>query len=77
MTPSELKAEYYKHHSDGHFFDRKTMKFFSDSMKNFGVRDYGEYWELYRKRPVKYGLRIAHYFHKTTFDETTCPEVTK
>ena len=77
MTPSELKAEYYKHNPDGHYFDRKTMKFFGDTMKNYGVKSHGEYWELYRKRPVKYGLKLTHYFHKATFNETTCPEVTK
>lgn len=38
MTPSELKYQYEKHTGDPHFFSRATMKFFGDTMKNFGVR---------------------------------------
>ena len=37
MTPADLK-----HHvssgSDSHFFDRSSMKFFGDTMRNYGVR---------------------------------------
>ena len=73
MTPSELKQKYLEHNPGGFFFERATMKFFGDSMKNYGVRDYGEYWELRRKRPVKYGLTLSHYFHKSTFEHSTCP----
>lgn len=38
MTPSELKLEYQAANPTGHFFDRKTLKFFGDSMRNYGVR---------------------------------------
>jgi hypothetical protein len=48
------------------------MKFFGDTMKNYGVRstiiDNVPYWELYRKRPVKYGLQKSHYFRKDNFE---------
>jgi len=67
MTPSELKYQHETTHPDSHFFDRKIMKFFGDTMKNYGVRSCGECWELYRKRPVKSGLRGSAYFNKATF----------
>jgi hypothetical protein len=70
MTASELKYLYERNNPGGHFFDRDTMRFFGDTIRNFGVRDGGtvdtltteginkgvEVWELYRKRPVKCGL---------------------
>lgn len=71
MTPSQLKAKVLAHHPDSHFFDTKTMKFFGDTMKNFGVRSKGDYWELHRKRPVKHHLKDSHYFHKETFNQFT------
>lgn len=40
MTPSELKANVEIRGS--YFFTRKSMKFFGDTMKNYGVRDGGE-----------------------------------
>lgn len=83
MNASELK---YKVQSTGsHFFDYKSMRFFGDTMSNFGVReteiktnwdkdgnwtDDGvtvKVWELYRRRPVKYGLQSSHYFDMVTF----------
>ena len=39
MTPSELKANILAHDPDSHYFDRKTMQFFGDTMKNYGVRE--------------------------------------
>lgn len=71
MTPSELKHQYESKHPDGHFFDRKTLKFFGDTMKNYGCRDAGSHWELYRKRPVKHGVNGSHYFDKVTLESTT------
>jgi len=80
MTASELKALYCRHCPGGHFFDRKTMKFFGDTMANFAVRDVGrvksgygkgakkvEAVVLYRKRPNRGGLHgdVAH-FRKDT-----------
>ena len=69
-TSAELKQLYERNYPNGRFFDRKTMRFFGDTMSNFGVRDGGkvkalsdscdieevEVWELYRRRPVKSGL---------------------
>ena len=86
MTLSELKYHVESSGHDSHFFTRKTMSFFGDTMKNYGVcsetiRCYydseGAYiggegvdvevWELYRKRPVKHGLKESAYFDKQTF----------
>jgi len=71
MTPSELKYETRK--TSPYFFTRKTMKFFGDSMKNYGVRkveiDGKKLWELWRKKPVKCGLQNSHYFDRKTFEE--------
>lgn len=70
MTPSQLKLLYQTHNPNGHFFDRKTLKFFGDTMKNYGVCDGPDNtWELYRKRPVKHGVRKSAYFDKVTFKE--------
>lgn len=38
MSPSELKYRIENTGEDNYFFDRKTMKFFGDTMKNYGVR---------------------------------------
>ena len=38
MTPSQLKYEVEVAGHERHFFDRKTMKFFGDTMSNYGVR---------------------------------------
>jgi hypothetical protein len=79
MTASRLKYLYEKNNPGGHFFDRKIMRFFGDTMCNFGVLDGGkvktftgnsieevEVWELYRKRPVKCGLHgHCSYFSKS------------
>ena len=74
MTASELK---YKVEDTGsYFFTRNSMKFFGDTMRNYGVRkatieknsEAVEVWELYRRRPVKHGLQTSAYFDKVTFD---------
>ena len=86
MTPSELKYHIESSGHESYFFTRKTMSFFGDTIKNYGVRSeiircyYDsegvyigtegvdvEVWELYRKRPVKHGLKESAYFDKTTF----------
>jgi hypothetical protein len=36
MTPSDLK--YHVESTGSHFFDRRSMRFFGDTMANFGVR---------------------------------------
>lgn len=77
MNASALKANVEFMGHDSHFFTRPTMRFFGDTMRNYGVRDAGavktnsgdicEVWELYRKRPVKHGLCDSAYFCKSTF----------
>ncbi len=67
MTPSELKRKVELSGQEPYFFTRKTMQFFGDTMKNYSVRDVGNYWELYRKHSVKHGLQNSAYFDKTTF----------
>lgn len=74
-TPSDLKAFYEEECKagniiGGHFFKRETMRFFGDTMKNYGLRSYDEStWELYRKRPVKHGLKSSAFFDKDTFNQ--------
>lgn len=77
MTASELKANVEQTESDSFFFTRDTMKFFGDTMRNYGVcsnvvsthtQSNIAVWELYRKKPVKHGLQESAYFNKTTFD---------
>ena len=80
MTPSELKYNVNEFNPDSHYFNRKSMKFFGDTMANYGVKStnvkvistghgviVAECWELYRKRPVKNGLQLSVYFDKITF----------
>ena len=67
MTPSELKYNVETRGTETFFFTRKTMKFFGDTMRNYGVRDAGHCWELYRKHPVAHGLNSSAYFNKETF----------
>ena len=73
ITASELKYRYENNMENPgrHFFTRKTMNFFGDTMANFGV--YQELDEkvngesvplycLYRKSPAKCGIGEPHYF---------------
>ena len=56
-TPFDIKRYHLKHYPDSYFFEPKTMKFFGDTMKNFGIfTDDEGYKYLYRKKPVKHGL---------------------
>jgi hypothetical protein len=73
MTASDLK--YATRETEPYFFTHKTMKFFGDTMRNYGVRSatintYGEEgvecWELYRRHAVKHGLCSSAYFRKDT-----------
>lgn len=76
MTPSDLKYHVELAGHEPHFFTRATMRFFGDTMHNYGVRartittnmnETRAVWELYRKRPVKHGLRSSAYFDAETF----------
>lgn len=71
MTPADLK--YHVEQTGSHFFERSSMRFFGDTMANYGVRSKpvtvetwdGERfacWELYRKKPVDHGLTDSAYF---------------
>jgi len=76
MTASELKYKVEQSGEEPYFFTPKTMRFFGDTMRNYGVRSavittftqkHIEVWELYRKRPVRHGLSDSAYFRKDTF----------
>ena len=75
MTPSQLKYEVEAAGHERHFFDRKTMKFFGDTMRNYGVRktenDGVTVWELYRKMPVKHGLQSSAFFRTSDFQQVS------
>ena len=75
MTTSELKAQVEA--TGSHFFERSSMKFFGDTMRNYGIRsatvetyngEKVEVWELYRRKAVKCGLKTSAYFDKQTFE---------
>jgi hypothetical protein len=77
MTPAELKQKHIEA-TGSNFFDRKSLAFFGDTMRNYGVRstpclvytpsgDVVKCWELYRKKPVKHGLCSSAYFDVATF----------
>jgi hypothetical protein len=72
MRPCELKRNAERSDLGKLFFVRETMKFFGDTMANYGVRDAGDSWELHRKRPVRNGLRSSHFFNKLTFELIYC-----
>jgi hypothetical protein len=83
MTASGLKRLYERNSPGGRFFDRRTMRFFGDTMRNYGVRDGGKIktltrngveevavWQLYRKRPVKSNAHgHCRYFSKENGQE--------
>ncbi len=78
MNASELKKHVEQARHDSYFFKKETMKFFGDTMRNYGVRKavidtYGDknvpVWELYRKHPVKNGLDKSAYFRQETFEQ--------
>ena len=71
MTPSELKYHIEQSNQEPHFFTYATMRFFGDTMANFGCRQATRagvpVWELYRKRPVRHGLQGSFYFDQSSF----------
>lgn len=66
FTKADLK--YYVTETGSHFFDRLSMRFSGDTMANYGLRDCGDCWELYRRKPVKGGLIKSAYFDKETYE---------
>ena len=78
MTASELKAKVEARGTASYFFTRETLRFFGDTMSNYGVRETVidtwsennvEVYELYRRRPVKHGLWSSAYFRKDTLEQ--------
>ena len=77
MNVSELKYQVESHGQEPYFFTRDTMKFFGDTMKNYGVYksiittnnvESLSVYALYRKKPVKHGLDSITYFNAETFE---------
>jgi hypothetical protein len=83
MNASQLKAEIESTGQNPHFFDRKTMKFFGDTLANFAVTgpvkiyDWsGELvmcWNLYRKRATKSVAGSGYHFCVSTFRRVSGP----
>ena len=82
MKPTIKTASDLKHHvqSAGHesfFFDRGNMRFFGDTMRNYGIRqpreittntgETAQAFELFRRRPVRHGLKESAFFCASTF----------
>ena len=69
-TSSDLKFWHERNHPETYFFNRKTMKLFGDTMRNFGVRkiNNGDLYELYRRQPVNGRLQTSHYFDAETVE---------
>ena len=70
-TVYDLKYAYLEKHPDGHFFDRRTMKFFGDTMKNFGIVNQKNNIILYRKNPVNGGRMGGFSFDRDTMNYKT------
>ena len=75
-TASDLRR--FVEETESHFFDRESMRFFGDTMRNYGIRQPQPVtlydgstvlaYELYRRRPVKHGLKGSAWFNSTTFE---------
>lgn len=77
-TASDLKYHVETAGNCPHFFTRQSMRFFGDTMANYGVRQPQEVltasgelvraYELTRRRPVKHGLHSSTWFCAKTFN---------
>lgn len=81
MSPADLKYEHESRHPNSHFFDRKTMQFFGDTMRNYGISKTVlqtadaatglivpvAVWELFRRKPVKAGVQSSAFFARDDF----------
>tara|TARA_R110000803_G_scaffold45450_1_gene95800 strand:- start:343 stop:564 length:222 start_codon:yes stop_codon:yes gene_type:complete len=67
MNSSQLKYQYELNNENGYFFTPKTMRFFGDTMKNYGVITHNNMFELWRKKPVNGGLTKSAFFSKKSF----------
>jgi hypothetical protein len=78
-TPSDLKFAVERSSTDSFFFTRSSMKFFGDTMQNYGLRQPAVIvttlgkthaaYELYRKHPVKHGNQQSAWFDSVTFNQ--------
>lgn len=75
-TASDLKYYVEQSGNEPHFFTRSSMRFFVDTMRNYGVRkttvitlqnEAIDCWELYRRHAVKHNLTASSYFNCRTF----------
>ena len=76
-TASDLKHYVNKADHEPFFFDRGTMRFFGDTMRNYGIRQPCEIethggeriraFELFRRRSVRHGLKDSAFFCAETF----------
>jgi hypothetical protein len=83
MNAYELKEKIESTGQNPHFFDRKTMKFFGDTMANFAVTgpvkiydwsgDPVMCWNLYRKRATKSSAGSGYHFCVSTFRRVAGP----
>jgi len=75
ITVSELK--YQVSETGSHYFERSSMKFFGDTMKNYGIRKHNDLtaYELTRKQPVKHGLSNSQFFDAITFEKLSNTEI--
>ena len=64
MNASKLKALHLLHSPESQFFARETMRFFGDTMQNFGVKkqESGGDWVLYRKRQTAAPADVVYLF---------------
>lgn len=67
MTPSQLKYNHELLNPNSFYFSRDSMRFFGDTMRNYGVKTHALCYELYRKQPVKHGLNNSAFFDKESF----------
>jgi hypothetical protein len=76
-TAYDLKAFVEAAGHESHFFTRSTMKFFGDTMRNYGMRgpvtvvtpsgESVQCYELYRRHPVKCGVKDSAYFDANSY----------
>jgi hypothetical protein len=80
MTPARLKYEVENRGTSSHFFTRSTMRYFGDTMANYGVKTApvkvcrydgttADCWELFRRKAVQpSGLSSSAFFEINTFE---------
>ena len=80
MTPTELIRNYKEHNPRGHFFDRATLRFFGERVKDMRVfevklaDEHGNLRPVYKLRTLQLNAPFKpaisyHYFDRATFEE--------